>query len=78
MPRVVHGSMRGGATSSDQFATIFTRRFGTTIDEDFVEVAERVAADAKQAARQTANEAYYDNLKARYNVTYPVPSDAPE
>ncbi len=38
---------------------------------DFADVAERVAADAQQAARQTANEAYYDELKASYNVSYP-------
>ncbi len=40
---------------------------------DFAEVADRVASDAEQAARHSANEAYYDDLKTRYNVIYPDP-----
>ena len=37
----------------------------------FEAVRDRVAVDAQQAARDAANEAYYDDLKARYSITYP-------
>ena len=37
----------------------------------FAEVAEQVATDAEQLARFEANEKYYVDLKARYNVIYP-------
>ena len=38
---------------------------------DLQEVADRVLADAKQAAKSAANDVYYEGLKSRYNVTYP-------
>ncbi len=39
--------------------------------QPFTQVAKRVASDAQQAARRDANEAYYDELKARYEINYP-------
>ena len=39
--------------------------------EPFEQVIERVRLDSQQAARDDANEAYYADLKARYEVTYP-------
>ena len=39
--------------------------------EPFEQVIERVRLDSQQAARDDANEAYYADLKARYDVTYP-------
>ena len=39
--------------------------------EPFELVRERVVTDAQQAARKAANEAYYNDLRARYNVAYP-------
>ena len=39
--------------------------------QPFAQVAERVASDAQQAARRAANEAYYEQLKGRYEVNYP-------
>ncbi len=35
-------------------------------------VAERVAADAQQAARKQANETFYEALRARYDITVPA------
>ena len=35
------------------------------------EIKERVIADAKQATRREANTAYYEDLKAQYQVSYP-------
>ena len=43
----------------------------------FAEVQERVAADARQQQRQTANNAYYEELLAQYNITYPQGLTAP-
>jgi peptidyl-prolyl cis-trans isomerase C len=39
--------------------------------EPFERVRERVSTDAQQAARKAANEAYYKELRARYDVAYP-------
>jgi parvulin-like peptidyl-prolyl isomerase len=38
----------------------------------FDEVADQVALDAQQASRAAANEAYYESLKARYDISYPA------
>lgn len=40
--------------------------------EPYEQVRERVVADAQQQARKEANEAYFIELKSRYNVQYPV------
>ena len=39
---------------------------------DFVVVSGKVAVDAKQAARRSANQAYYEGLRERYNVLFPA------
>ncbi len=39
--------------------------------EPFEQVIERVRLDSQQAARNAANEEYYKQLKARYDVIYP-------
>jgi parvulin-like peptidyl-prolyl isomerase len=41
--------------------------------EAFEKVAERVASDAQQATRRAANDAYYEELKARYQIRLPEP-----
>lgn len=39
--------------------------------QPFDAVAERVRVDVQQARRKAANEAYYADLKARYDITFP-------
>ena len=51
-------------------AVLVTDRAPTSLP-DFDAVRERVAIDAQQATRREANEAYYEDLKARYTITYP-------
>jgi len=53
---------------------MITNRLAAAV-EPFEEVADRVASDAQQAARQAANESYYEELKARYQISYPDSSD---
>ena len=38
----------------------------------FEEVADRVSVDLRQAERQQANDAYYEDLRAQYSVSYPT------
>ena len=38
---------------------------------EFSAIADQVADDAQQAARQVANQAYYEELKTQYNVSFP-------
>ena len=40
--------------------------------EPFAQVRERVVADAQQQARKQANEAYFRELKSRYDINYPT------
>ena len=40
----------------------------------FEDIAERIAIDAQQAARRAANEAYYEDLKSRYSISFPEPT----
>ena len=42
--------------------------------EPFAAVSERVRVDAQQAARQAANERYYDDLRSRYDIRFFNPS----
>ncbi|NKB97296.1 MAG: hypothetical protein GKR90_02180 [Pseudomonadales bacterium] len=55
----------------------FTGRTASVIPA-FAEVSDRVAIDAQQAARQAANEAYYEDLKSRYTISYPSANDLNE
>ncbi len=50
-----------------------TNRLEATV-EPFEQVRARVISDAQQATRRAANEAYYEDLKARYQITFPQPA----
>ena len=71
-------SVQGPIESAYGWHTIrFTKSEESFIPE-FTEIAERVAVDAQQAARQAANDAYYEDLRARYTVTFPAPTESAE
>ncbi len=69
-------SDQGPIESAFGWHTIRLKMVQTTFVPTFDEVAERVVIDAQQAVRRAANEAYYDDLKARYNVIFTEPTEA--
>ena len=58
--------------------TIVLRSSQASFIPAFEDIAERIAVDAQQAARREANEAYYEDLKARYSISFPEPASAAE
>ena len=54
-------------------AVLVSNRSDETV-EPFAQIRERVLADAQQALRKEANASYYEELKARYNISYPEPA----
>lgn len=68
---------QGPIQSAYGWHTIMLSNREETYIPDFTEVAERVAVDAQQASRRAANEAYYRDLRARYNISYPTQQASP-
>ena len=69
-------SMPATGTPEGEFyaaVIVYTQRESLYVPE-FTDIAERIAIDAQQAARREANEAYYEDLKARYTISFPEPA----
>ena len=64
---------QGPIESAYGWHTIILSNRSATFIPPFEEVADRVAVDAQQATRRAANDAYYEDLKARYAIIYPIP-----
>lgn len=69
---------QGPIESAYGWHTIHLKEAKPSYVPEFSDVAERVAVDAQQTARRAANEAYYEDLKARYSITFPEPAEASE
>ncbi len=65
---------QGPLRSAYGWHTVRLTQVAPASTESFETVRERVRVDAQQAARQAANERYYADLKARYDIRYPSPS----
>jgi hypothetical protein len=53
-------------------AVLVTRRQPTTL-QPFADVKDRVAIDWQQSTRRKANEQYFEDLTARYSISFPEP-----
>ena len=69
---------QGPVESAYGWHTIVLRSSQASFIPAFEDIAERIAVDAQQAARREANEAYYEDLKARYSISFPEPASAAE
>lgn len=62
---------QGPLQSAYGWHAVLLREKQSAYVQPFEQVRERVAVDAQQATRQTANEAYFAELRARYEIRYP-------
>ncbi len=65
---------QGPLRSAYGWHTVRLSQVTAATTEPFETVRERVRVDAQQAARRAANERYYADLRARYDIRYPSPS----
>ncbi len=67
---------QGPVESAYGYHTIQLTKVEESLIQPFESVQERVRVDAQQAARQEANDAYYTDLKSRYQVNFGQPGTA--